>query len=398
MLLLSRACALFVGCLLVHVSAAGEARILAFETLPSQAMPSRGWSPAERLAFSAYGKAFELELDHNARLLDAMDAPIRASAIGTDNLFLDGSVVGIEGSWARLSRIDGRWTGGFYDGRELYLMDAAEQVTYLLPRPAPPGSTVLYRMGDLVMPGFHGDVAHPVGSRRRGAGQAAFGTFVDHLRAAGGPTGSVTRELGITVVTDTEYTAVHGADANAVTASRINLVDGIYSAQLGIRITATHVRNLTDNGSLGNGPDGIGLVSLFQAYMTTGAGSSIPKGGVNHLFSGRNFDFGVMGVALTIGGLCDPELGYAINDVSVANSVGVIVIAHEMGHNFGAPHDGQVGSACQAQFGNWLMAVSPFKNTTTFSPCSLQQIAGPINSATCFLQTSELLFRNSFEF
>ncbi|MCG6118786.1 MAG: M12 family metallo-peptidase [Aquimonas sp.] len=398
---LSRVLVFLACCLMVQPAGANDARILAFETLAFDAVPSRGQpSAVERFAFSAFGQAFELELTSNARLLDALDATVRASAIGTDNLFLHGAIVGNEGSWARLSRIDGRWTGGFHDGRELYLMDAAEKVATLLPRHANPGSTVLYRMSDLVMPRFHGGIVSVSDAYKPTARGADYARFVDHLQASVGLAGTATRELGITVVTDTEYSAVHGGDANAVTASQINMVDGIYSAQLGIRITATHVSNLRENGPLAVGNDPVQVLQAFQAFMFDGAGSAIPKGGLNQLFTGRVFDFGVLGIAVWnpgVGVLCDPERGYAASSVVVANNISVIVIAHEIGHNFAAPHDGEGGSACAAQAGSWLMSPNAPLGTTTFSPCSLAQIAAPIQAATCITPTAEIIFRDAFE-
>ena len=395
MSIFSRFSALLAGCLMALPAIADDARILAYETLRFDAVPMRGHpAPVERLAFAAFGRVFALELDSNAALLDALDANARASTVGADNLFLRGAVVGDATSWARLSRIDGRWTGGFYSGGELYLIDAAQNVADLLPRPTQADSTVIYRFSDLILPGLRDDVISVSDAYRPKQQRADYARFLAHLRASVGKAAGATRELRLTVVTDTEYTTVHGANANAVTASRVNFVDGIYSAQLSVQISATTVSNLDANGTL-IATDGSALLGQFRTFMSSGAGSSIPKGGLNHLFSGKDFDGNVVGVAY-LGVLCNSGFGYGVNQVRAANNTTALTLAHEMGHNFGAPHDGQANSACEAQTGSWLMSPS-INGSSTFSPCTQTQMADNIAAAACLIDISGNLFRNSFE-
>lgn len=384
-----------IACMIALPAAAQSARILAYDTLDADLAQLRGdQAPIGELAFTGFGRTFTLELDDNAALLDALDARVRASARGVDNLFLVGQLIGNPDSWARLSRIDGRWTGGFYDGNELYLIDDAANVADLVPTPARPGSTVLYRFSDLVLPGLVDDVITVSDAYRPKRRGGDYHAFLAHLRANLGKAAGATRELRLTVVTDTEYSAVHGTNANAVTASRVNFVDGIYSAQLSVQITATTVNNLGANGTL-LATDGSVLLGEFRAFMAGGAGSSIPKGGLNHLFSGKDFDGNVVGVAY-LGVLCSASFGYGVNQVRAANNTTALTIAHEMGHNFGAPHDGQSGSACAAQTGSWLMSPS-LNGSSTFSPCTQEQMADNVAAATCFVDISGNIFRNSFE-
>ena len=375
-------------------SAGPQARILAFESvaIDDAAMRGDATGPA---TVSAFGRRFALRTATNDRLLESLPGPVRDAATAGGNRFLRGELEGVPGSWVRLSSIDGRWTGGFFDGKELYLVDAADAVADLLPAPAASGSTVIYRFSDLLLPGLFDEVVavdpdYPVpGGKRRD-----YAAFAGHLGAMAGKAAGATRQLRLTVVTDVEYGTVHGTNRDAVTASRVNFVDGIYSAQLGVEVVASTVSNLTGNGNMAS-LNGSTLLGEFRTFMTSGAGSAIPKGGLNHLFSGKDFDGNVLGVAY-LGVLCSSSFGYGVNQVRAANNTSALVLSHEMGHNFNAPHDGETGSACQAQAGTWLMSPS-INGSSTFSPCSLSQIATETETATCLIDISGNLFRNGFE-
>ena len=63
-------------------------------------------------------------------------------------------------------------------------------------------------------------------------------------------------------------------------------------------------------------------------------------------------------------------------------SSSALIVAHELGHNFGAPHDNQGGSACAGTPGNFLM--NPFINgSDQFSQCSLGQMQSNVTAASC---------------
>ncbi|NJN46329.1 MAG: hypothetical protein HC808_07455 [Candidatus Competibacteraceae bacterium] len=59
-----------------------------------------------------------------------------------------------------------------------------------------------------------------------------------------------------------------------------------------------------------------------------------------------------------------------------------MTVAHELGHNFGAPHDNQSGSACASTPNGFIM--NPFLNgSDEFSQCSLDQMQPEIVDASC---------------
>jgi hypothetical protein len=386
------ACALF----------AGPVQALAPEVLVHS--PAEVYVPApNRLALKVDGIALELELAPNALVLQGLTVAQRENLEAAGHRFLEGRIMGVSGSWARIAHVDGRYSGAWFDGEELFLLDPVESVHEQLRQPATASGYVAYRLRDLLFSGPIDEVVEvPDGAVKSAGLRMDYGEFGAHLRGAlASSAGSLAavRQLRLTVVTDTEFSSLHGANRDAVVASRLNTVDGIYSDQFQTRIVIGELRHLSDNGTLNttvvSGSDT--LLSRFRSYMTSGAGSGIPKGGLNHLFSGKDFDGSTVGVAY-VNVLCSSSYGYGINQVRAANSTTALTIAHEMGHNFGASHDGQSGSNCSAQTGSWLMSPS-LNGSSTFSPCSRSVIEPRIGAASCFEPVSvpTTLFASGFE-
>lgn len=369
----------------------------------------------DQLAISTHDRRFELTLEPNPEALEGFDAEARARAKAVAD-FYRGVVMGAPGSWVRMTRIRGRWTGAWFDGTELYLLDAAAELDGLLTRAAPTDAAVVYRFSDLDLRGTCAVESVTPHYRGKLSAPPRYLDFAAHLSGRDGLDAKrPVRRLRMTLVTDTEFTGIHGAaNRDAVVAARMTVVDGIYSNQLATQIGIRHVEHLSSNGALNtviaNGSDG--LLNRFSLFMTSGAGSSIPKGGLNHLLTGKDIatagsppNFFLAGIAF-IRQACFFAKGDAINEVLANNNVASLIIAHEMGHNFDSPHDGNDGSAdqrCIGQTGEWLMSPS-VNGSSTFSPCTRTIVQSEIEDLAsmdpgCFAAPifDELIFRNGFD-
>ncbi len=378
--------------LLVPAGAAqGQAAglIRAHQTIELAAPGPRG---PVRLTVQIEGRVLDLELEDNHSLLALLPASSR-HALTRDNRFLSGQITGRDDSWVRLNWVDGHWNGGIYDGIELYLIDHAGQSAALLAEaPVDPAATIVYRYSDLVLPGLTGhDPILPGTTQTLPAGD--YAGFVAHLREVA-LLGEALFLMPVTIVSDTQFTATHAANTAAVVAGRMNFVDGIFGPQLGTGIALWHHEVLTDNGPL-TSTDPSTLLTQFRQFMSNGAGSSIPFGGLAHLFTGRSFGSSVAGIAY-LGVLCNTGFGYGVDRNLANNTTSSLVVAHELGHNFNAPHDGQ--GACSDETFQGIM--NPVINgSQQFSDCSLNLMGQAVANAACLVEnpSSDLIFADRFE-
>ena len=96
------------------------------------------------LRVHAFGRTFDLQLEDNSRLLRATAAQMR-ERIGTVQL-LKGTIKDTPGSWVRLTLRSGRYSGTFWDGADLYVIEPSEQVEPQLLTPMPPAASGIYRL------------------------------------------------------------------------------------------------------------------------------------------------------------------------------------------------------------------------------------------------------------
>ena len=149
-----------------------------------------------------------------------------------------------------------------------------------------------------------------------------------------------------------------------------------------MHLRIAQIRALQNNGTL-TSTNPSTLIDQFSSYTSA---ASFTNPGLAHLFTGRDMDGNVIGIAY-LSALCNPGFGIGVSETRGTGTAGALIVAHEIGHNFGAPHDNQTGSACATTPNGFIM--NPSSNgTTRFSTCSLTQMQPVIAAASCVTPVS----------
>jgi hypothetical protein len=339
-----------------------------------------------RTNFEAFGRRFELQLESNDRVLRKLPSADRA-ALPIHALYA-GTVVGLPGSWVRLTQLKNGVQGLVFDGSDLYVLAPAGSVQGELDTPLPgvaKAATLIYRAAD-VDSGLGADfcrVLQPPASGTASGGIAApppaYKAIFAELKANAPIIQAMlaTKELDLALVGDTQL-ARSFANPTGEMLARLNNVDGIFSGQVGVRITSGFVTVLTsDAGMTATAADQ--LLDQFESYRR--ATPQAASRGLAHLMTGRELDGSTVGISY-MSTLCASQFDVSLSQTYLDSFTSSLVAAHELGHNFGAPHDGASGSACAATPQTYLMAPA-VNGSNLFSQCSLDQIAPVVRAAGC---------------
>jgi len=355
--------------------ARAPARIVYLE--PARAVQAQrdALSGRERIAFEAYGKRFELQLEPNARLRGAVP-PGRGDLVA-----LEGRINGLPNSWVRITRTRHGLSGIVSDGRELYAVEPAQQVAAFADAAlTPPESgTVVYRLEDMLVD--EGAMSCGVAAAAEPANALQFyesvGTELTALAAV-----AVDKQLDVAMIADYELFLAYGSATADFLVARMNVVDGIFAAQAGLRVRVGSIRihETPQDPFTASLADDL-LRQVAEARRLTPISQRLA---LTHLMTGRELDETTVGIAY-LDAICSGSSA-SLTEAKfgkLSSMLVSLVAAHEIGHNFGAPHDGEAGKACASTPQTFLMAPTLSVQNTQFSQCSLTQISQRIASAAC---------------
>ncbi len=322
------------------------------------------------IVFDAYGRRFNLQMEDNLQL--------NRQRSKTNYRLLRGTVIGQNSSWVRLMVRNGEISGMFYDGQDTYAIEAGEAVAGALinPEPAKKPHSIIYRLQDTLM-----ETGQAFCSVRKDAGKmingkTAFAQLKAEMnRAQPSRAQDSLQRLLLGVVADFEFSSEFGSLAESEILARINIVDGIFSAQAGVEIfvNSDDIVIFTNSNDPFLATESDALLDEVSTYRQANQSHL----GLTHLLTHRELLDTTVGVAW-MDSLCDPQFGASLSQTlgAVSQMESALIMAHEIGHNFGADHDGEAGSSCEnaTEGGPFLMNPS-VTTSSTFSQCSLDDMA-----------------------
>ena len=188
----------------------------------------------------------------------------------------------------------------------------------------------------------------------------------------------------IEFVFDTAFQSLYGASAAAQATALINTAEGFYRQDraevdgnngmnmafdaITVEFLSSELFSSTTNAS-----------SFLSDVRSKKANGQIPfvknSRALLHVITGRNFDGSTAGIAF-VDAICDNN-GFGAGTTSVVGSIPLtaVVMAHELGHNFGSSHDG-TNNVCANN--THIMAPAVSSAFSGFSECSVTSMVSAV--------------------
>lgn len=354
-----------------------DVSILYHEPLTLRELETNPDGSTTRLVFDAFGRRFDLRVEESAPGIS-----------GPNIELLKARVADAPESWARLTLRSGVASGLIQDQYDTYVIEPRDTLagTLMLQNGGGDSAAIIYRLSDtLVAPGLLScDEQHD-------------GQHVDGKTALAG----LTAELGDSTLMETtdEDRATIGVIADSSLYAKLRdktegsieelflTVGGIYAEQVGIELETVSIDISTEPTQ-----DPVSSQRNASALLDELANWRLQNQShlsITHLVTNRDVlnDSGksIAGISFMgapgRSGVCDARTGTSLSEW-LGSGLTALVIAHELGHNFGAPHDGEEGECLDVPPG-FLMAPALSPSADQFSDCSIGVITENLASMDC---------------
>ncbi len=279
-------------------------------------------------------------------------------------------------SWVRISRLDSGWEGlAFVFGRMHTLGGSSQSdraTSFSFSQMEAPQCGVDH---------IHGETAITPDSLADTAMAQAVSASYDTLCAdkVDGACLMMELELAFDQQFQSRFPDDHESRAGAI----LNMVEGFYADQFGIVFDTLSLTFMEDELFDGTTDSGALLGDIRDKRLADSIPFLESEQSIFHFVSGRNFDGSTAGLAY-MGTVCDGS-GYAtgVTNAFSSNATTAVIVAHEIGHNLGANHDGS-GTSCEA--GENIMSPYVESSATSFSSCSFADISNKISELSAVEQ------------
>lgn len=347
---------------------------------------------------SINGQSYSVELKENQSLSEQLDSPVTAE-------HYYGHLTNYPESWIRLSNIDNHWQGIVSFEEDIYTIDlpGEEQQHSLFKGNIQSAHQKIFNAETP-----HSDQPLHCGHTHKNAlttsltrsdttthsairiSQAAqfSGLCENTVNDSAGRPVCLLAELEFAF--DEEFQRTFGDTARAQAESLINMAEGFYRNDFQVvfdTLSLTLVDDSLFDTSILTG-DNVDSSAFLNDIRARKANDQLPfiknPRALLHVVTGRDFAGSTVGVAF-VDALCSRSFGSGTSQL-LRNSRGntnlpltALVVAHELGHNFGSGHDGEgAGSSCSGT--SFVMGPSVSSSVTSFSSCSKTVIQNTISN------------------